>query len=388
MTSRDPRRELVQGRLSALTSDFGRYVDAYDERVSFTTRQLRLHHQTIALRRQAKGAEEAIDSADFLLSLRSTLQAWGLGLRRSRLAPGPESEEAIRSARAQIEALDGLLIEDPALPVEVGERVWRAIESIGVVDNRAKLVAGTKTLHHLLPDLVVPMDRRWTGMFFQLHPHEWQDPPNQRRTFLRTYQDFCDIARTARPQQYVDGHHWRTSRTKIVDNALIGFCKVELSNAPGEQTTPIGQALSFRVPGLPPAKNEALSMLGAGHSHAPRVLELLRAAKDALERSSFATVDDDPVALEVVVHARPGQDPRMPRITWAASPTFWRRSLGEERSIISVSCVRSGCIGTIARSRRSRTDNSKRPTPTTPSGSASSPTQRGCDAQPRDRSGR
>jgi hypothetical protein len=283
MTSRDPRRELVQGRLSALTSDFGRYVDAYDERVSFTTRQLRLHHQTIALRRQAKGAEEAIDSADFLLSLRSTLQAWGLGLRRSRLAPGPESEEAIRSARAQIEALDGLLIEDPALPVEVGERVWRAIESIGVVDNRAKLVAGTKTLHHLLPDLVVPMDRRWTGMFFQLHPHEWQDPPNQRRTFLRTYQDFCDIARTARPQQYVDGHHWRTSRTKIVDNALIGFCKVELSNAPGEQTTPIGQALSFRVPGLPPAKNEALSMLGAGHSHAPRVLELLRAAKDALE---------------------------------------------------------------------------------------------------------
>jgi hypothetical protein len=50
-------------------------------------------------------------------------------------------------------------------------------------------------------------------------------------------------------------------------------------------------------------------MLGVGHSHAPRVLELLRAAKNALERSGFARVDAGPVALDVVVQAPPGQDP-------------------------------------------------------------------------------
>jgi hypothetical protein len=133
------------------------------------------------------------------MSLRSTLQAWGLGLRTSRLAAEREFDQAIRSARAQIEALDGLLIEDPARPVDVGERVWRVIESWGVVDNRAKLVAGTKTLHHLLPDLVVPMDRVWTGMFFQLHSHEWQDPPSQRRTFLQTHRGFCELASRVQP---------------------------------------------------------------------------------------------------------------------------------------------------------------------------------------------
>jgi hypothetical protein len=109
MASSGPRLELVQRRLIALTSEFGRYVDAYDEQVPFTTQQLRLHRQTIALRRQANGVGEAIDSADFLISLRSTLLAWGLGVRRSRLAPDPEFDEAIRSAREQIEALDGLL---------------------------------------------------------------------------------------------------------------------------------------------------------------------------------------------------------------------------------------------------------------------------------------
>jgi hypothetical protein len=183
------------------------------------------------------------------------------------------------------------------------------IEALGVVDNRAKLVAGTKTLHHLLPDLVVPMDRRWTGMFFQLGSHEWQHPPNQHRAFLQAHRALCEVARRAQPQQYVDGRGWRTSRTKILDNALIGFCKIELSDERDEPAADTGRALLIRVPGLPPAKNEALSMLGAGHSHAPRVLELLQAADEALRRSGFVRVDGGPVALEVVVHAPPGRDP-------------------------------------------------------------------------------
>jgi hypothetical protein len=38
-------------------------------------------------------------------------------------------------------------------------------------------------------------------------------------------------------------------------------------------------------------------------------MELLRAARDALQRSGFVPVDGGPVALDVVVHAPPGQDP-------------------------------------------------------------------------------
>jgi hypothetical protein len=180
---------------------------------------------------------------------------------------------------------------------------------VGVVDNRAKLVAGTKTLHDLLPDLVVPMDRVWTGMFFRLHSHEWQVPTYQRRTFPP---DTSKLLRD-RPQgsaAAVCRRSWLANQPhQILDNALIGFCKVKLSDELDEQATDIGRALSFSVPGLPPAKNEDLSMLGAGHSHAPRVLELLRAAKEVLQHSGFVPVDGSPVALDVVVHAPPGKDP-------------------------------------------------------------------------------
>jgi hypothetical protein len=257
------RRKLVEERLAALASGFSRYVDAYDDLVPFTSQQLRLHRQTIALRREAGSAGQAIDSTDFLLSLRATLEAWGLGVRGSRLAPEGEFVTAIRSARAHIEALDGLLVDDPSLISNVGEQIFSMLGSLNVVDNQAKLVAGTKTLHHLLPDLVMPMDRVWTGRFFQLHSPEWQAQDNQRRTFLRVFGDLRAIARLTHPHQYADGLGWRTSRSKILDNALIGFCKVELSDQAIEYGTDARRGLVFTVPGFPPAKNEALSMLGS-----------------------------------------------------------------------------------------------------------------------------
>lgn len=40
--------------------------------------------------------------------------------------------------------------------------------------------------------------------------------------------------------------------------------------------------ISFSVAGLPPAKNEAKSMLAPGHVYAKRVLALLRAARDVV----------------------------------------------------------------------------------------------------------
>jgi hypothetical protein len=78
-----------------------------------------------------------------------------------------------------MEQLESLTIDGTALPSDLAGALAQLIGSLGVVTNKAKLVAGTKTLHHLLPDLVPPMDRAWTGLFFQFHLPEWQDP----RTF-------------------------------------------------------------------------------------------------------------------------------------------------------------------------------------------------------------
>jgi hypothetical protein len=124
--------------------------------------------------------------------------------------------------------LEPLPIDAADLPSDLIMRLWTLIDTLGVVPNDAKLLAGTKTLHHLLPDLVPPMDREWTGTFFGLHGPEWRGV-GQRRTFVRTYGTLRGIAQEVDLRRHVTGDRWRTSVTKVLDNAVIGYCILEMS---------------------------------------------------------------------------------------------------------------------------------------------------------------
>ena len=232
-------------------------------------------------------------------------------MRASRLVPAQEFAAALEAALPSLEGLEHLAIEDE-LPANIAERLWSLVSSLGIVENNAKIVASTKALHHLLPDLIVPMDREYTGKFFQFDLPEWQDPGSQRRIFQLAYAQFTVIAQQARPGQYVTGQGWRTSSSKIIDNALIGFCKTEISSTPPTAAMPgtdTAGSISFDVPGYPPAKNEALSMLGTGHPHGPRVRLLLEAAKAACAAHAFTPADDGHIALDVTLRCPPGQNP-------------------------------------------------------------------------------
>ena len=66
--------------------------------------------------------------------------------------------------------------------------------------------------------------------------------------------------------------------------------------------------VSFDVAGWPPAKSEALSMLGPVHSHKDRVLVLLEAARSAIA-SSGRRPFIGPIGLDVTLRAPAGKDP-------------------------------------------------------------------------------
>ena len=66
--------------------------------------------------------------------------------------------------------------------------------------------------------------------------------------------------------------------------------------------------IAFDVPGWPPLKNEAKSMLSAGHHQHASVRALLEAAAVATQQAAWTPVGTD-VALDVVV---PSPSPRPP----------------------------------------------------------------------------
>ena len=152
----------------------------------------------------------ASEDAAFVEALYDTLRAWGVGSRGSILVPLAEFGPRLRSVSATLEPLEPLRIDadDPNIQSSI-ESLWKAIESMRVVRNKAPLVAGTKTLHHLLPDLVPPMDRAYTQTFFGWHAPQFQN--DQARCFGLAYKTLASVARRVRAAKHVETHRWHSS---------------------------------------------------------------------------------------------------------------------------------------------------------------------------------
>lgn len=208
-------------RVAALIEGFAQLLDHYDREVPFDRPdQYEYHRRTIDLRRQSGSVHAALADERFLRSLHATLRAWGIGSRGSRLLELEAFTRELLQWSMSLERLDGLLIDAPDLDVEVvGRRLWALISGIAVVENQTRLVALSKTLHHLLPDLVPPIDRRYTQQFF-LFAQEFQS--RQQEVFSTIWGQFVAIARAVDPHKYV-GVGWRTSRSKVIDNAIVAF---------------------------------------------------------------------------------------------------------------------------------------------------------------------
>jgi len=216
----------IRQRVDRLIGSFQQYLGAFDEAPAFTKAgQFEKHAAAIRLRGSLGTASAAIADDEFLRLLRLTLVAWGIGSRGSQLLELGEFIAEIRAHVRGIEELESKTIDDPELDIyAVSTSLWRIIQSFSIVKNDTKLVPCTKALHHFLPDLVVPMDRKFTRTFFGWHVPEFQY--QQERIFHHAFGEFVCIARATNPVQYV-GNGWRTSRTKVLDNALVGFCRVE-----------------------------------------------------------------------------------------------------------------------------------------------------------------
>ncbi|HUW86838.1 MAG TPA: hypothetical protein VMW30_00455 [Candidatus Paceibacterota bacterium] len=214
----------MERRVAGVIDEFAICLETYDQQLPFTrTGQYSLHRATIDGRRSFTSVRDAIEDEVFLRGFHQTLYAWGIGKRASRLVSLPEFRDRLSDCGEEIANFEHLRLDDPELDISLtAMRLWRLIERLAVVQNVSLIVPGTKTLHHLLPDLVPPMDRAWTGAFFQ-----WSmgAPAYERSTFIRTFRSFAEIAQATDPSEFV-GEEWRTSLTKVLDNAIIGYCKL------------------------------------------------------------------------------------------------------------------------------------------------------------------
>ncbi len=110
------------------------------------------------------------------------------------------------------------LAEIPAL----SQDLWSIISAFNIGVGETKIVIGSKTLHHILPDLVPPIDRRYTMTFFFQHTTFNQ---GDQAAFAQMFPRFHRIAvsRASDIARLRGVGSMSTSATKIIDNAIVGW---------------------------------------------------------------------------------------------------------------------------------------------------------------------
>jgi hypothetical protein len=219
---RDQRKRLIAG--------FGRYVDKFDANRQFSGPSVYFHVKALSALRSHRSAVDALADDAFFDYLYATLASWGLhrmGPGYTKLAEIDDLKSSFIRKRDEIEVLQNLRIEDIGTREvdEVSDSIWRVLNELRVGVSETLLIANSKALHHVLPDLVPPIDRTYTLMFFlgRTKIDNGGDGdyfkalfPLFREIAVRRLEDICDRIRT--PWQGMN-----TSVTKVVDNAILGF---------------------------------------------------------------------------------------------------------------------------------------------------------------------
>ena len=147
---------------------------------------------TMKLRARFRNVQAAISNDEFLQHLHTTLRGFFRLARRTNLKPLDQFKAEL-SARAQsIASFEGRKLGTE--PNATGTQLWHLINQLNIADCKRKLVSGTKTLHVLLPDLVVPVDGRYTAAFLFRYSTDFDEGDDEQETFKVSLCDFSDYS--------------------------------------------------------------------------------------------------------------------------------------------------------------------------------------------------
>jgi hypothetical protein len=223
-------------RVADLCTDIPRFLHAFDVASKFSGPSLYFHLRTLDCLRRYRAPIDAILSEQFFDHLYATLASWGMhrmGKGKTKLRDLADIKASVRAQADSIESLQGLSLGE-ILPAQVRptlEALWNLLNALSVSLAAAKIVANSKVLHHILPDLVPPIDRTYTFNFFY---NRNMLSISEKDAFAEMMLRFHRIA-AARKDQIAErvGAGWNSSHTKVLDNAIVGYV-VEVLRIEGE----------------------------------------------------------------------------------------------------------------------------------------------------------
>ena len=227
-----PRLPALQSqRVSELAENMSRYHACFFKHVDLTSMNAGAtdpYFEILKVCKQNGSASKTVDDDNFFYWLEKTLKAWQMnrGREGGSLATRGEMKRSLRSPeiREAIKQVEQLSLANLAVIEPTNfQHIKRIMWGIRVTTAASKIVANSKTLHFLMPDLCPPIDRRYTLKFFF---NRDISPDNQEDAFDVVYKQFHQITiqSSSHLKRLVHSHRFATSEAKVIDNAIIGYC--------------------------------------------------------------------------------------------------------------------------------------------------------------------
>jgi len=220
----------IETQVEDLVDHFPYYLAVFRGRNPFTGYQINLHRSLLDARSRYLSVAEAIRDQKFVARLHELLAAWGMQSRKAVLVSESEMAASLNDQAQNIVSLEGFRICELKAEesVNVTERIWQVISGLRLGKQATKIVVNSKALHHLLPMLIPPIDREYTVRFFFRNPSAWRID-REAEQFREMYSWMHQIALRAKVailDALAVGEGMDTSETKVIDNAIVGYCKV------------------------------------------------------------------------------------------------------------------------------------------------------------------
>ena len=211
---------------------------------------LHYYRKIIDMHRHYNDLEELLNNESIYYLIYSTLEKWNMNQQGARLNNPSIIKKSILSNKPFLLRLYKYRLESIKTPMDESDE--KAIMTLGLVfkgldimKSKRRIVGVSKALHFLLPDLVPPMDGRYTMSFHYGYNKYDDDIEKETKTFKDILLKANGIARKFNlTADDVDGVGWNTSIPKLIDNAIIGLLK-HIERCGAERTFSIIQSMDY-----------------------------------------------------------------------------------------------------------------------------------------------
>jgi len=192
---------------------------------------LEYYRTIIQTHRKINNIENILEDQSILTKIRETLVKWNMDNQGADLQSIDVISKNILAHKRilkdlyeyKLHKINSLTSGDG---LEVLKKVKFVFKNLNVMKTKRQIVGVSKTLHFLLPDLILPIDGKYSMNFFYGY-NKYSDNINAEYETLndiliRSHQIVKNLNLS---ESDVDDEKWKTSIPKLIDNAIIGFSK-------------------------------------------------------------------------------------------------------------------------------------------------------------------